>query len=73
VDPNSGLEVDAGFLAMNRNIVDALHVGDTVEKDVALRRRAAVGNRAQALGKREAFIGEIQFQNVVGHGGDGNG
>ena len=61
MDPNSGLDVDTDTFAVDRNIVNGLQIGHSVEESVWLRRTAAVRNRAQAWREREALGGQVQF------------
>jgi hypothetical protein len=65
MNPYSRLEMDPDTLAVDRNVLDGLEIGHSVEEDVSLWRRSTVRNRAQASRKREGFGGEVQFEDVV--------
>ena len=49
MNPHSGLEVNTDLFAVDRNIVDGLQIGHSVEEDVSLRIGSPVGNRAEVL------------------------
>ncbi|MFZ0712043.1 MAG: hypothetical protein WAM53_18525 [Terrimicrobiaceae bacterium] len=44
MNPHSGFEMDPDFFAVNRNIVDGLQIGHSVEESVWLRPGAAIRN-----------------------------
>ena len=47
------------------HVVNGLHVGHAVEKDVLLRVKPAIGHGEEVSGERQRLLCKIEFQDVV--------
>jgi hypothetical protein len=61
MNPNAGLEVDADTLAVDRNVVDALHIRHAVEEGVWLRPVPRFGTEPRLFENER--VSEVRFSS----------